>query len=195
MPAMMKKLHRMTPLAVAVAAAFVAGCGPIGLPDLPEPIETPTTTVEAVRLVDSSDIASTYEIQVALENPNEESLPMPEARYELHVGEGRYETHFPPNAELPSEGRITVRLPAVIADGGAANGQYGVRGVVILRPAGQVRQFFYGLGVPLPRAPFSGTGTVQVVGGDRSADAASADADGGAESAADSEAAGDGGGS
>jgi hypothetical protein len=143
---------------------FLGGCGPLKLPDLPEPIDTPPTEVRAVRMIESSGEAGRYQIVVHLRNPNDLPLPIAHAGYQLRVGERVSDDNFIPPATVPAKGQMTIELPTALPDG-APDGSYEVSGSMSFRPEGEIRRVLYQLGVPLPSVPFEGSGTVQVVSG------------------------------
>lgn len=147
-------------LAVAVVAAVVAGgCS---APEAPRFVGSPDATVDRVERVAVTEQAAEYQIYVTVENPNEVALPLPLATYTLTVDGRSYRTDTVPDTTLPRERPITVVLPAVIEDGatleeGAA---FEVRGWLTYHPPGQVKQFFYDLGWPMPQVMFFGQGQV-----------------------------------
>lgn len=162
----MRMMLRITVL--GAAAVMVGGCGLVKLPSLPEPVDPPAAEVEAVRLVESSEEASRYQLLLTLRNRNRFALPMTDASYRLRVGRADYRGDIPPNATIPARGEIRLALPAVLvgpAMDGPGEGVYATAGSIELMPPGQIRQVMYEIGVPPLRVPFRGRGSVQVVSG------------------------------
>ncbi len=151
-------------ISVLLAAAFLlpGGCQMFRLPKLPKSIKDPATRVVAVESVEVGPDAMRAEVVVALTNPNDEPLPLTEARYTLEIaGLGTYKGQTTPNAVVPAEGEITLRLPAAIAGSGPSIGMgYNVGGSIQYFPPGELRHITYDVGVPLPSATFSGKGAV-----------------------------------
>ena len=139
--------------------AGLPGCGPLKAPEMPTPIASPQAQVLGVRRVEAGPDAHRYVIIVALTNPNDVALPMLDADYRLDIGDAEYRGDTSPNATLPASGRLTLELPAVVtADGN----EYDVRGSLELDPPQQLKQVFYELGLPRPRANFAGRGEIEI---------------------------------
>lgn len=159
--------HPARTRAAAVAAIAMAlgstGCGIlIKLPEAPIPIKSPLAVVDRVEVVDRSDEAARYLIYVTLTNPNDVALPMTEAHYRLSVAEASadgYKSDVTPNATLPADGAIQVRLPAVLA-AGPQDGEFEVGGSIRVYPPGQIKKVGYDLGWPRPTVSFSGKGAL-----------------------------------
>ena len=147
---------------VLCLAAALSGCGPLKMPKLPKRVLSPLTEVRQVRLVDISDNAARYDIDVLLINRNDFPLPLTHSQYTLTIGGVKYATDTLPNATLPASRTVRITLPAVLAteDGVAPlrEGRYETSGSVEMTPEGQVRQLLYEMGVPKPKANFSGQG-------------------------------------
>lgn len=147
---------------VLLLAVVPVGCGPIKAPRLPERVIAPTTDVLRVDLTAASDAAASYDVLVTFVNPNLFELPMTHAAYVLTVNGHSYTADAVPNATIPAQGQVDVKLPAVIAAPGlAALGQpFEVKGTVTMQPPGQLRNLFYEMGIPMPTVDFAGQGTV-----------------------------------
>jgi len=157
---MFKPLRNILWLLIAVSLLPV-GCGPLKPPRLPEPITAPTTDVLRVDLVETSAAAGQYDILVTLINPNDFELPMPHASYQLTVAGHTYSGDAVPNATMPAQGQVNMKLPAVIHSGDLQLGQpFEVTGTAKMNPPGQIRMLMYELGIPMPTVNFSGQGTV-----------------------------------
>jgi hypothetical protein len=147
---------------LCLLAACLGGCG-LSAPKLPTPIAMPEVKIEAVHLMDSGPEGSRYQIALAMSNPNDEALPLTFAWYALSVagGQSEYQGDGLPNATLPAGGSIRFVLPAVVASSGQVGQNYQATGSIQMRPPGQIKNVFYELGLPLPRASFNGSGAVQ----------------------------------
>lgn len=153
---------RLLTVLLAALILLPGGCQVFRLPRLPKSIKSPAARVVAVETRETGPDAVRAVVVVALTNPNDEPLPLTEARYTLEIsGLGTYKGQTSPNAVLPSEGEITLRLPAAILGSGATVGMsYSVGGMVQYHPPGELRHITYDVGVPLPSATFSGSGQV-----------------------------------
>lgn len=145
-------------LILVLVTGGLGGCGPLKAPELPTPIASPEAQVLSVRRVEAGTDAQRYVVVVALTNPNDVALPMLDADYRLEIGPGEYHGDTSPNATLPASGRLTIELPAVLT---AEGDQYEVRGSLELDPPQQLKQVFYELGLPRPRANFAGRGEIE----------------------------------
>ncbi|MEX2672175.1 MAG: hypothetical protein WD294_08715 [Phycisphaeraceae bacterium] len=144
----------MSAVAALLAVASVVGCGPFSPP-------MPDATVERVELVEVGEEAASYRLHLAIDNAHDEPLPLTLAAYTLTVDGVTYTTDTVPDATLPSQRRLTLTLPGVTENGGRVGSPYQAQGSLIVDPPGQVRQFFYEMGVPRPRIRFTGEGTVE----------------------------------
>lgn len=120
-------------------------------------VKDPQITIDAVQRLAVSEAGSQYEIVLTLTNPNEEPLPLTEARYTLVIGGESYSTATNPNAEVPVGRPVTIRLPAALA--GAGN-DFSLSGSIVYQPLGQFREVMTDIGLPLPSKGFKSAGQV-----------------------------------
>lgn len=156
-------MPRFTRLILCPLAASLGGCGLLSAPKLPTPISTPEVRIQSVHLMESSAEGSRYRIDLLLNNPNDEPLPLTFAWYALSIGgsQARYEGDNLPNATLPAGSQVKFSLPAVVAASGAVGQSFDVSGSIQMHPGGQIKNVFYELGMPLPRAGFQSSGSIQ----------------------------------
>ncbi len=138
------------------------GCGPLEMPDLPDPVEAPQVRVDGVELVEKTKEGARFRIHLRMSNPNDVQLPLRLATYQLNVGASSYAGDTRPNVTLPGTEHarsITFSLPAAIGAASVSPGTpWRATGRVRYEPPGKLRQMFTDIGIPLPEVAFSGRG-------------------------------------
>lgn len=132
-------------------------------------IERPTVEVVDAQVVEQSALGSRVLVRLRVTNPNDEELPMPRVTCDLDiVGGGRFTFTDIPYATLPARdnegtlapGEQVLIVPAGLLGSAVAGKRFTVRGTVVFQPEGQIRKVMSDTGIPLPRASFTGEGTV-----------------------------------
>ena len=124
----------------------------------------PQVEVTGARLVEEGPEGARVELSVTLTNPNDVSLPLPEANYTVSLpGIGSYSYADLPARVLGPNDSQSFTLPAAIAtEGQPLTGQaWRASGTVTYDPDNQVRSFLTETGVPLPIALFFADGVFE----------------------------------
>jgi LEA14-like dessication related protein len=124
-------------------------------------IAPPTVQVERVDVQQATAQAARVQVVLAMENPNDDPLPLTLARYQVNLGPwGVYRGDHVPNATIPARGRQTITLPAAVAEAVQSRTMpaYRTSGSIEYVPPGEVRAALTELGLPLPSVSFSGSG-------------------------------------
>ncbi|MEM7625436.1 MAG: hypothetical protein AAF333_07405 [Planctomycetota bacterium] len=124
----------------------------------------PKVEVVGAQVVEQSPEGARLEIALVLTNPNDVSLPLPEATYTVSVpGVGSFDAFDLPAKILPAGGTQSVTLPVAIRTQGVdlAGRTWRANGTVTYDPDNGIRRFLTETGAPLPIAFFGGEGTLE----------------------------------
>ncbi|MGB0767319.1 MAG: hypothetical protein ACPGYV_06380 [Phycisphaeraceae bacterium] len=140
---------------LSVFTCLFVGCTGIG-------IDRPEVVVTDVRLDGVSPAGGRVLVDLVVENPNDEELPMPTVSYRVDVlGAGSFAFSDRPYAALPRRGRTALTLAAAVPGVNLSGKRVVVDGDVVFEPQGELRRLFYDNYVPLPRSSFSSEGVLE----------------------------------
>ncbi|MEM1107220.1 MAG: hypothetical protein AAGH99_00840 [Planctomycetota bacterium] len=124
----------------------------------------PKVEVVSAEVTEVSEQGVRLEVALALSNPNEIAVPLPEASYTVSVqGTNDYAYVDLPARVLGPKGQQTIRLPAAFETNGEdVKGRiWDITGSVTYDPKNFLRSFLTQSGVPLPLVLFSGKGVLE----------------------------------
>ena len=166
-----KTMH--TPLRIMTTAALLGGlalalggCGILSKArvKLVHFVRKPTANVADLKGTEKTDQGERVELIINIENPNDVSLPLDQASYDVWLSDGRRFSFVDrPHRTLSPDGHQQLVLAASFAKSQKpiAGQKYHIRGWVSYVPPGALRRILTRAGWPLPRARFAGSGLLK----------------------------------
>ena len=151
-------------VAVMIVVATLNGCAAY---------HDPAISVTGAKLVETTDEALAVRFGLDLHNPNDESLTLLEFNYELKIdGRQVYSGTRAGETVLAIRGDKHVEIPGVVRfdrtgwSAGAIppTARYEIKGRLTYITPGKIVQILFDTGVRKPRAPFAGSGEVELSG-------------------------------
>ncbi|MEO1237115.1 MAG: hypothetical protein AAFX76_10035 [Planctomycetota bacterium] len=123
----------------------------------------PSVEVVGAEVIERSPEGARLEVSLVLSNPNDFTLPLPEASYTLNVaGTDGFAYVDLPSRVLGPEDAQAIRLPAAVSTRDELSGRrWRIIGSITFEPQNPLRRFLTESAVPLPVVLFAGNGELR----------------------------------
>lgn len=142
-----------------LAPLALAGCKVFDQPR----VIAPSATVVGARVTERTDDGTAFEVEVAIENPNEFGLPLDWVTYRVTVAGRAFAFSGVPDTALPPTSVQPLLLTGAVPNRGddLRGAEYSMAGSAVYVKPGQLRRIAVESGFPEARVAFSGSGHLE----------------------------------
>jgi LEA14-like dessication related protein len=127
-------------------------------------VSKPSAKIIELKGTEITEQGERVELSILVQNPNDVSLPLEEASYDVRLSDGRQFSFVDrPHRTLSPDGQQQLVLPASFARSQEpiSGQEYHISGWVSYEPPGALRKILTRAGWPLPRTSFAGSGRLK----------------------------------